>query len=154
VTKPLSLTEPQLKILLSSIGSRPIEGLIRFNDAGVGVGLRRASWEKAVGNLRQLGLVKPYVHGDFEITDEGRLTRDAVLAGRISEACSEIVEWRRTGVLTGKALREVAADRFAGFGDDALRQAEAYIMLEATRIVASVGSLPTKWSVDPARVQG
>ena len=139
--KAPSLTEPQLKILLSSIDSRPFEGLVQFSDSGTGVGLRRAAWEKAAGNLRELGLMEAYVHGGYELTMEGRLLRDRILAGRISQACMEVVDWRRSGQLSGSALQKIASDRFSSFGDEALRQAEEYVMLEATKIVASLGSL-------------
>lgn len=70
-----ALTDPALKILLSSIGSRPFDGLLSFQGSGTGVGLMRASWNRAAAQLIDLGLIEPYVHGGYELTDEGRRVR-------------------------------------------------------------------------------
>jgi hypothetical protein len=66
------LTEAQRKALASSVNSRPIEGLITFQDAGVGIGLRRAGWYRMMEGLERKGLVAVYVHGGYEITEQGR----------------------------------------------------------------------------------
>ena len=47
-------------------------GLITFHSPGSGEGLRRAAFEKGMKTLCGLGLMQPYVHGGYEITELGR----------------------------------------------------------------------------------
>lgn len=75
-----TLTDAARKILLSSIGSRPFDGLLSFQGSGTGVGLMRASWNRAATQLLDLGLIETYVHGGYELTPEGRRVRDELAA--------------------------------------------------------------------------
>lgn len=59
-------------------------------------------------------------------------------------ACTEILRWRKSGIYEGEALKAIADNGFALHGDDALRQAENYVLVEAAKsFVASVDRRPS-----------
>lgn len=66
------------------------------------------------------------------------LPTDATLQRR----CAEIVEWQRTGILSGTALREYASAHWAG-RHDALQMAERDTSLQAMEAVAKWGTPAT-----------
>lgn len=53
----------------------------------------------------------------------------------LKKRCSEIVNWRKTGILTGNALRNYAENNFSQF-HDALQMAEGSTVLDSLRFVA------------------
>ena len=67
----MKLTSAQYRALAASRTSTPITGLLGYYSAGTGSGMGRASWERMMERLAKHGLVRPYVHGGYEITDAG-----------------------------------------------------------------------------------
>ena len=62
----------------------------------------------------------------------------------LQQRCAEIVEWQRTGMLTGKALRDYAAQRWPQH-HDALQMAERETSARVMELIA-------KWGTPPAVV--
>ena len=62
----------------------------------------------------------------------------------LQQRCAEIVEWQRTGVLPGNALRDYAAAHWAG-RHDSLQMAERDTSAQAMQWIA-------KWATPPAGV--
>jgi hypothetical protein len=64
----MKVTAAQLKALLRAYEDKL--GVIESSTSTRGLG--RAAFERMMFRLYKIGLVVPYVHGGFQITDEGR----------------------------------------------------------------------------------
>lgn len=60
----------------------------------------------------------------------------------LQERCAEILRWRKSGVLTGDALRSYAKGKHYAQEDDALQMAEADTAREAFAVIASLALHP------------
>lgn len=98
----MTVTSPQLRILQSAI-AHPL-GL--YEPSGPR-GWRRSAREKCCERLVVKGLLKPYVHGGYEITSDGRAAAiDAEITGEdIKAADASLAEFREKGGVTLEQLK-------------------------------------------------
>lgn len=76
-------------------------------------GFEGVTWDRNARKLCERGLLKPYVHGGYEITDDGRKTLqpsagDAVLAEVVKWALDGHISELGVSVAACKAIRTVA----------------------------------------------
>jgi len=72
----MKLTEAHEREIKAAI--RSSRGVVEPPSAIGGGNLRRANWLRMMDRLCAAGLFRPYVHGGYEITDEGRKALETI----------------------------------------------------------------------------
>lgn len=71
----MKLTETHIREITRAVSHRL--GLLEFYGTA---GLRKSGWERMMQRLVEAGYFVPYVHGGYEITEEGRRVAQAFAA--------------------------------------------------------------------------
>ena len=77
----------------------------------------------------------------WEAWQAARVLPAGVTPDELKARCAEILQWQKTGILTGNALRNFAAEKYPGDAH-ALQMAEADTAREAYRVLAAAPRLP------------
>lgn len=98
----MTVTHSQLEVLYQAM-AHPL-GLYRLDGPR---GWRRAARERMCDRMVWDGLLKPYVHGGYEITSDGRAAAiDAEITGEdIKAADASLAEFREQGGITLEQLK-------------------------------------------------